>query len=76
MGIECRKVVYLVLGGGEVAIIPLFVNEALNGGRGFSAKACWMSVGSLLPPLGWRLYALFVRPEMFGRYREVGRKAE
>lgn len=74
--IESRRTVYVMLGCGEAALIPVLIWHALDGWeRGsLTFAACWASVGCLIPPLAWRLYVLS-KPEMLGRYREVN-KAE
>lgn len=72
-GIESRRPVYLLLGLGEVALIPLLILDLLEGsgeGAALSQKAAAASVAFLVPPLLWRAYVLFVRPDMFGRYKE------
>ena len=73
-GIESRKVVYLVLGMGEVLLIPILAMEATEGGSkdaALSVKACMAMIACLAPPLLWRAYVLFIKPEMMGRYREL-----
>lgn len=64
-----------MLGGGEAVLIPVLVAHALGvaGVEGaFGVLATWGAVGCLVPPVLWRAYALFVRPELFGRYKGVG----
>ncbi|KAJ9652370.1 hypothetical protein H2198_008374 [Neophaeococcomyces mojaviensis] len=76
-GIESRKVVYLMLGMGEVLLIPILAVEATKGGSkdaALSVRACVATIACLLPPLLWRAFVLFVRPEMMGKYREVKRE--
>ena len=76
-GIESRRNVYYLLGAGEVALIPLLLWEGLRGESGtLTTKVCFGAVGNLLPPLLWRAYCLFWKPEVFGRYREVAEKEE
>ena len=73
-GIESRRVVYLMLGLGEVMLIPVLGIEATKGGSRDAAvnvKVAVASVMCLAPPLFWRIYVLFVRPDMLGRYREA-----
>ena len=73
-GIESRKIVYITLGMGEVLLIPIIALEAMKGGGADAAltvRGCLATIACLLPPLLWRGYVLFVRPEMMGRYREV-----
>jgi hypothetical protein len=72
-GIECRRPVYVILGGGEVFLIPILIREALKQGdrtAALSPHAALASVLMLAPPLMWRLYCLFVNPDIFGRYEE------
>jgi hypothetical protein len=70
---ESRKTVYITLGMGEVLLIPILAMEATKGGNkdaALSVKACVATIFALLPPLLWRVYVLYVKPEMMGRYRE------
>ena len=72
-GIESRRPTYLLLGLGEALLIPMLVLELFkNGGRdaALSKKVAVGSIACLVPPLIWRLYVLFVRPDLLGRYRE------
>ena len=73
-GIESRSVVYTALGGAELVLIPMLLNEVMKGGRydavlGF--KTALIGVLSVTPPLLWRIWVLYFRPELLGRYREV-----
>ncbi|KAK1925248.1 hypothetical protein DB88DRAFT_185921 [Papiliotrema laurentii] len=73
-GIESRRPVYIALGLGECALIPLLLGEAMKkGGRGaaLSPLGALGAVSLLVPPLLWRIYVLYVKPEMLGRYTEV-----
>jgi hypothetical protein len=73
-GIESRSVMYITLGGAELVLIPMLMNEVMKGGRGSAVLGYWtalMGVFSVTPPLLWRIWVLFVKPEMLGRYREV-----
>ena len=74
-GIESRRPTYLMLGLGEALLIPILAIEAARESKdaALSTKAALVSIGMLVPPLAWRLYVLFVRPELLGRYRDVGR---
>jgi hypothetical protein len=52
----------------------MLMNEVMKGGRGSAVLGYWtalMGVLSVTPPLLWRIWVLFVKPEMLGRYREV-----
>ena len=74
--IESRRTVYLLLAGGEIALIPLLVDQVMKGGdvqagAAISVKVALMAIAGLLPPLLWRMYVLFARPEMLGRYRNI-----
>lgn len=73
-GIESRRPTYLLLGLGEALLIPILAIEAAKGGKdaALSTKAAVLSIGLLAPPLLWRLYVLFIRPDLLGRYRDVG----
>lgn len=76
--IESRSIVYIILGGAELLMVPMLLMEALKRGNrdavlGF--KTAVNGVLSITPPLLWRVYVLFVRPNLLGRYREVKRDA-
>ena len=73
-GIESRKTVYVSLGLGECVLIPLLIAEAMKGGgrdAALSVHAALAAILLLAPPLLWRIYVLYFRPEMMGRYSEV-----
>ena len=72
-GIESRRPTYLLLGVGEALLIPILALEAAKDGRdaALSTKAALGSIGLLLPPLLWRCYVLFVRPDFLGRYKNI-----
>jgi hypothetical protein len=73
-GIESRKTVYMALGVGECFLIPLLIIEAMKGGgrdAALSVHAALSAIFLLAPPLMWRIYAMFIRPEMMGRYTEI-----
>jgi hypothetical protein len=73
-GIESRRPTYLLLGMGEVCLLPMLVLEAAKGNgadAAISVKAAVVSMGMLAPPLMWRLFVLFVKPELLGRYTET-----
>ena len=74
--IESRRTVYLLLAGGEIALIPLLIDQAIKGGdvkagAAISVKVALMAIAGLLPPLMWRMYVLLARPQMLGRYRNL-----
>ncbi|KAF1936557.1 hypothetical protein EJ02DRAFT_358837 [Clathrospora elynae] len=72
-GIESRRPTYLLLGMGEVLLIPLLVLELLeDGGVGaaLSIKAAVAGIACLVPPLVWRLYVLCLKPDLLGKYTE------
>ncbi|KAF1967549.1 hypothetical protein BU23DRAFT_559206 [Bimuria novae-zelandiae CBS 107.79] len=73
-GIESRRPTYLLLGIGEVLLVPILAIEAAKGGRdaALSTKVALAAMGVLVPPLAWRCYVLFVRPNLLGRYKDVG----
>lgn len=65
---------YTALGGAEVVLIPMLMNEVMKGGTRDAVLGYWtalMGVLSVTPPLLWRIWVLFVKPEMLGRYKEV-----
>lgn len=72
--IESRSIVYIILGGAELLLIPMLLIEALKGGSRDAVlgyRTAVMGVLSIAPPLLWRAYVLFVRPDLLGRYREI-----
>ncbi|EMD91599.1 hypothetical protein COCC4DRAFT_37344 [Bipolaris maydis ATCC 48331] len=71
-GIESRRPTYLMLGIGEACLIPILMWELIQGAprAAISRAVAGVSIGFLLPPLLWRMYVLFVRPELLGRYIE------
>jgi hypothetical protein len=72
-GVESRRPTYMLLGLGEAVLIPIIVLDLLEGGgpgAALSKKVAAASVACLVPPLFWRLYVLFVRPDLLGRYTE------
>lgn len=70
-GIESRRVTYTLLGLGECLLIPMLLLEASKGGSkdaALSVRAALGSIALLAPPLLWRLYCMFIRPDIFGSY--------
>jgi Na+-driven multidrug efflux pump len=79
--IESRRPTYILLAGGEAFLIPLLISQALKGGdieRGaaISPLVAVLAMGGLVPPLVWRGYVLLRRPELLGKYRDLGGKQE
>lgn len=77
--VESRRTVYITLGLGELGLIPILIAEVRkNGGHdaALSVKTALVAIASLAPILLWRVYVLYVKPEMIGRYREVQKKAD
>lgn len=79
--IESRRPTYILLAGGEIFLIPLLISQALKGGdveRGaaISPLVAVLAMGGLVPPLAWRGYVLLGRPELLGKYRDLGMKQE
>lgn len=70
--IEGRRMAYITLGAGELALIPVFLWQAFGpeAGLGFSTKALIGATMNLLLPLLVRIYVLFVDPNLLGRYRD------
>ena len=63
----------MLLGLGEALLIPMIVLDLIEGGgpnAALSKKVAAASVACLVPPLFWRLYVLFVRPDLLGQYTE------
>jgi hypothetical protein len=78
---QARRSTYILLAGTEVYFIPFLLVELAKGGdvrKGavLSVKMTIVLLGALGLPLMFRLYALFVRPEMMGpgNVKEVGSK--
>jgi hypothetical protein len=74
-GVESRRPTYVLLGLGEALLIPILGAEIGKGGgknAALSVKAAVGCIGFLLPPLVWRCYVLFVRPDLLGRYEDDG----
>lgn len=72
--IESRGIVYIILGGAELLLVPMLLNEARLGSSRSAVlgqKTAIMGAISMAIPLVWRLYVLFLRPDLLGRYREV-----
>lgn len=72
--IESRSIVYIILGGAELLLIPMLAAEALkSGGQDavLGVKTAVTALCAIAPPLIWRIIVLFVRPDLLGRYREV-----
>ena len=69
--IESRPMVYYTLGAGDLVIVPLFMWQAwgAEGGSGITRKALGFAMGTLMSPLLFRAYVLFVKPSLLGRYR-------
>lgn len=76
--VESRPMVYYTLGAGELALIPLFVWQALGpeDASGITRRALMVAIGALVPPLLLRGYVLFVRPSLLGRYKDISKKTE
>ncbi|KAF9738600.1 hypothetical protein PMIN01_03883 [Paraphaeosphaeria minitans] len=72
-GIGSRRTTYVLLGLGEAFLIPMLALETAKGGSdaALSTAVAVGSIGLLLPPLAWRGYVLFLRPELLGRYRKA-----
>ncbi|EAT77515.1 hypothetical protein HBI56_197630 [Parastagonospora nodorum] len=73
-GIESRRPTYLLLGLGEACLLPILAMEASKGGSvdaALSVKTALVCMGMLAPPLVWRLYVLFLRPDLLGKYVET-----
>lgn len=63
--IQRRRPTYVALGLGELVLIPYFAMEGLSGQTLRSDKA-WGMVACLVPLLLWRIYAMYIKPEMMG----------
>jgi len=67
-----RKIVYYMLGAGEMFLIPLFLYKGLKNGEdsGFGDQFMIAAAGNLVPPLGWRIWCFWRRPEWFGLVKD------
>jgi hypothetical protein len=73
-GIESRSPMYIALGGAELILIPMLVNQASKGGGHDSIlgyKTAILGLLGVTPPLLWRMVVLFFKPQLLGRYREA-----
>ena len=72
-GIEMRAPMYYYIGAIEVFLIG-FLGYVAFGNReeemGLSSTASATSMGVLVAPLGLRMYALWAKPQWFGRYKD------
>jgi len=72
--IESRRSAYTTLLAGEAAIIPLIMLHGSNTqmtSNSLTASVVVLGLTSL-----WRLYMFFVRPDWFGRYKDVSSKKD
>lgn len=79
--IESRRSTYILLAGGEILLIPLLISQAFKNGdverrAAISPLVAVLAMGALVPPLVWRGYVLLGRPELLGKYRDLGGKEE
>lgn len=54
-------------------MIPVLIREALKSGDRTAAlnpMAAWGAVAMIAPPLAWRFFVLFGKPELLGKYTE------
>lgn len=68
-GIESRRPTYVMLGLGEVALLPVLAAEVAKGGEegaAISVRAGWVAMGMLVPGLMWRVWVLGMRPDLLG----------
>ena len=71
-----RWIAYSTLGAGEASLIAVMLWQAFlgtDGGAGFTRRALLGCVGGLMPFMLWRVWVLFVRPELLGE--EIRKKA-
>ncbi|MCJ1294291.1 hypothetical protein MMC34_005849 [Xylographa carneopallida] len=68
-GIESRPVVYATLLSMEVALLPLITWQAMTG-HTLSSKSLVNVAATFIGPILWRLWILWYRPELMGRYTE------
>lgn len=72
--IESRSIVYTILGGAELFLVPMLIKEAVKGKGGQAVlgfKTAAVGAVAVGLPLLWRAYVLFIRPDLLGKYREV-----
>jgi len=74
--IESRPTVYHTLLAGEGVLIPLLMYQAsASPSFGLTWKALFVCSLNMAGPCLWRLFVLFRRPELMGRYRDVRKDA-
>jgi hypothetical protein len=81
-----RKLAYVTLGTGEVALVPLLLWEAFRASDqskaagvsagGLTTTSCLVSVANLTPLLAWRIYVFLVKPQWFGDTENVMEKGK
>ncbi|WWC72980.1 uncharacterized protein I206_106944 [Kwoniella pini CBS 10737] len=74
--INSRRNTYYTLGFGEILLIPilsleLFKSLEEKNQSALSFKTSLISICLLLPPLIWRIYILFIRPDLIGNEKEL-----
>jgi hypothetical protein len=78
--IESRRLVYLTLGAGELGLAAVILwqvygsgLEAEHVGEQLSNKTLVRIAQQMILMLGLRLYVLYCRPSLLGKYREVAK---
>ncbi|WWC91082.1 uncharacterized protein L201_006023 [Kwoniella dendrophila CBS 6074] len=73
--IPSRRNVYWTLGMGEIFLIPILLLEALKSNqdknKALSTYTALGSISLLLPPLLWRVYILYIRPDLIGDENQI-----
>lgn len=75
-GLENRKPAYYAIASAEVMMISLWVWQGWVLGEersGVSKQSLKMAMVNMVPLVTFRLFALFVMPQWFGRYRIKGK---
>lgn len=68
-----RRMTYLLLGAGEIALGSLTAGQYLLGDSGISDTALLVATGMMFSLASWRSYCLFVKPEWVEAQSAVGR---
>jgi hypothetical protein len=69
-----RVMVFQTLGLGEAFLIGLLIWKSFDAqNSGFTASGLIIAAINLLPAFGWRIWALYIMPDLLGEQEEVTR---
>jgi hypothetical protein len=68
--VERRRFTYYMLGGAEALLVPYFGLKLLQGDSGLDPAVVTQIAGGMIPFLGFRMWALWIQPEMMGAVDE------